>query len=100
ASYLFGRAAAPLHTFAIKAGTRRGRGERDGHMTDDRRNEIPLVPPAELRDAAPLSPQPPALPEANRRRLEALLRELLRDDAVRKLLCNAEKLAAQPRDGI
>jgi len=68
-------------------------------MTDDPRNEIPLALVAELRDTAPSSPQPPALPEANRRRLETLLRELLRDDAVRRLLCKEEELATHPRDG-
>jgi len=58
-----------------------------------------MMPSEQLSDATPLSPQPPALPEASRRRLEALLRELLRDDAVRRLLCKEEELAAQPRDG-
>ncbi len=59
-------------------------------MSDERRDEIPYVSGDELPAAAPLSPQPMSLPDADRRRLEALLRELLRDNSVRELLCNEE----------
>ena len=59
-------------------------------MSDERREEIPFMPGNELPGAAPLAPQAGALPDADRRRLEALLRELLRDNSVRELLCKEE----------
>lgn len=62
-------------------------------MSDDRHEEITLVPRDDLRDAA--APQATALPDADRKRLEALLRELLRDNSVRELLCVKEELASQ-----
>ncbi len=64
-------------------------------MSDDRHEEIPLVPRDDLRDAGASAPQATAVPDADRKRLEALLRELLRDDAVRELLCVKEELALQ-----
>jgi len=63
-------------------------------MSDDRHDEIPLVP----RDADTPAPQAPEMPDADRKRLRALLRELLRDDAIRELLCGKEELASQESD--
>ena len=51
-------------------------------MADDPRAEIPLAP-----EAIPI-------PDANRGRLEALLRELLRDESIRQLFCNQEGIAS------
>jgi len=59
-------------------------------MSDDSRKEIPFVPGDEVREEAPLAPRATSLPDADRRRLEALLRELLRDDSLRELLCREE----------
>jgi hypothetical protein len=59
-------------------------------MSDDRREEVPFVQDDELREEAPLAPQATSLPDADRRRLEALLRELLRDNSLRELLSNEE----------
>jgi hypothetical protein len=50
-------------------------------MVDDHRDED------ELREEAPLAPQVTSLSDADRGRLEALLRELLRDNSLRELLC-------------
>jgi hypothetical protein len=55
-------------------------------MVDDHREES-LVPEDELREEAPLAPQVTSLSDADRGRLEALLRELLRDNSLRELLC-------------
>jgi len=68
-------------------------------MTDDRREEIPLVPRDDLREEASLAPQATTLPDADKRRLEALLRELLRDNSVRELLSNEEEVSSQPQAG-
>jgi hypothetical protein len=57
-------------------------------MNDDRREVIPFLQGDEVRQATPLAPHPVPLPDADRRRLEALLRELLRDNSLRELLCN------------
>ena len=57
-------------------------------MNDDDREEIPFVSGDELRQGAPLAPQAPSLSDTDRRRLEALLRELLRDTSLRELLCH------------
>ena len=57
-------------------------------MNDDRREVIPFLQGDEAREATPLAPHPVSLPDADRRRLEALLRELLRDHSLRELLCN------------
>jgi hypothetical protein len=62
-------------------------------MTDDRREEIPLVPRDAVGRAASPAPQATSLPDANRRKLEALLRELLRDESMRALLCSDEEHA-------
>lgn len=52
----------------------------------------------EPRDQASLAPEATPLPEANRARLEALLRELLRDRSLCELLCREEETrAAIPR---
>jgi hypothetical protein len=59
-------------------------------MSDERCEEIPFVPEDEVRAAAPSAPQPTSLSEADRRCLEALLRELLRDNSLRELLCKEE----------
>jgi hypothetical protein len=67
-------------------------------MSDDRHEEIPLVPRDDLRDADASAPQATAVPDADRKRLEALLRDLLRDDSVRELLCVKEELALQQGD--
>jgi hypothetical protein len=40
-----------------------------------------------------------SVPDANRKRLEALLRELLRDKSLREVLCKEEELTSQPQDG-
>jgi hypothetical protein len=55
-------------------------------MTDDLRNGPRVVANGAGEDAS-LAPAAAPLPAANKRRLEALLRELLRDDSVRELLC-------------
>jgi hypothetical protein len=68
-------------------------------MTDDRREEIPLVPRRDLREEASLAPQATSLPDADKRRLEALLRELLCDNSVRELLSNEEGGKSQPQAG-
>jgi hypothetical protein len=59
-------------------------------MSNDSRKDIPFVPGDEVRDETPLAPRVTSLPDADRRRLEALLRELLRDDSLRELLCSEE----------
>jgi hypothetical protein len=59
-------------------------------MSDALRELISFVTGDELPAAAALAPEPTSLPDADRRRLEALLRELLRDNSVRELLCNEE----------
>ena len=59
-------------------------------MSGDRHDEIPFVPGDELRQEAPLAPGERSMPDAHKQRLEALLRELLRDNSVRELLCNEE----------
>jgi hypothetical protein len=59
-------------------------------MSDDHREEIPLMSGDELHEDAPLAPKATPLPDADRRRLEALLRELLRDSSIRELLSNEQ----------
>jgi hypothetical protein len=59
-------------------------------MSDDSHQEIPFVREDELREQTPLAPKVASLPDADRRRLEALLRELLRDNSLRELLCKEE----------
>ncbi len=54
-------------------------------MIDDSREEVPLV-----REGA-------AIPDAYRRRLEALLHELMRDESIRRLLCNKEEFTTEPQ---
>ena len=54
-------------------------------MADDPRAEIPLAP-----DASPI-------PDADRRRLEALLRELLRDDSFRQLFSGQKESTSAPQ---
>ena len=66
-------------------------------MNDNHYEETPLVPRDDPRDANGSPPQAAALPDADRKRLEALLSELLRDDAIRKLLCIKDRLV--PPDG-
>jgi hypothetical protein len=68
-------------------------------MTDDRREEIPLVPRDDLLEEAPLAPQVTSLPDEDKRRLEALLHELLRDNSVRELLSNEEDVGPRPQAG-
>jgi hypothetical protein len=69
-------------------------------MADDRREEIPLVPRDDLREEASLAPQVMSLPDEDKRRLEALLHELLRDNSVRELLSNEEEdVSSQPQAG-
>ncbi len=67
-------------------------------MSDGRHEEIPLVPRDDFRDAEASAPQATAVPDADRKRLEALLRELLRDASVRELLCVREDSAMQRGD--
>ena len=67
-------------------------------MSDERHEEFPLVPRDDPRDTDAPAPQAPAVPDADKKRLEALLRELLRDDAIRELLCVKEELASQDTD--
>lgn len=67
-------------------------------MSDDGHEQIPLVPRDDPRDADASALQATMVPDADRKRLEALLRELLRDDAVRELLCVNKELASQPGD--
>jgi len=68
-------------------------------MTDDHREEIPLVPRDDLREETSLAPQVASLPDEDKRRLEALLRELLRDNSVRELLSNGKDIGSQLRAG-
>jgi hypothetical protein len=65
-------------------------------MNDDRHEDFPLVPQDDPRVADTAAPA--AVPDADRNRLEALLRELLRDDAIRELLCVKDELAPQETD--
>ena len=44
----------------------------------------------------PLGPGPLSIPEANRRRLEELLQELLRDKTIRELFCNSQQFKPEP----
>lgn len=67
-------------------------------MSDDRHEVIPLVPRDGFRDADASAPEATTVPDADRKRLEALLRELLRDNKIRELLCVKEELASQPSD--
>ena len=67
-------------------------------MSDGGHEEIPLVPREDLRDADAPAPQTIVVPDADRKRLEALLRELLRYDSVREVLCGKEELALQQGD--
>jgi hypothetical protein len=64
-------------------------------MADDRCEEIPLVPRDDLYEEASLAPQVTSLPDEDKRRLEALLRELLRDNSVRELLSKKEDVSSQ-----
>jgi len=59
-------------------------------MSDDRREGTVAVSEDELREGVPLAPKVASLPDADRRRLEALLRDLLRDDSLRGLLCKED----------
>ncbi len=59
-------------------------------MSKDHREEIPLMSDDELRDEAPLAPRATPLPDADRKRLEALLRELLRDNSLRELFSSQD----------
>jgi len=68
-------------------------------MTDDRREEIPVEPRDDLRPEASLAPQAISLSDADKQRLEALLRQLLRDSAIRKLLSDEKELSLQPQAG-
>ena len=68
-------------------------------MTDDRREEIPLVPRGDLHEEASLAPQVTSLPDEDKRRLEALLRELLRNNSVRELLGKDEDVSSQTHTG-
>ncbi len=68
-------------------------------MTDDRCEQIPLVPRDDIREKASLPPQVTSLPDADRKRLEALLRELLRDNKIRELLRDKEEGSAQTQAG-
>ena len=64
----------------------------------DLQHDAPMLPDDVGEDAS-LAPATTPVPEADRRRLEALLRELLRDDGVRELLCPKEELATGPHEG-
>ena len=64
-------------------------------MTDDLQDDM-LAVADDAGEHASLAPAATPLPAANKQRLEALLRELLRDDAVRKLLCPQKELAMRP----
>ena len=64
-------------------------------MSDDRHEVISLVPRDDFRHEHASAPQAASMPDAYRRRLEALLRELLRDDKVRELLCAERELVAE-----
>jgi len=66
-------------------------------MSDEPRGESPSAPQDEPREELPVAPDATPLPDANRRRLQALLHELLRDESVRRLLCNEAELASQPK---
>jgi len=68
-------------------------------MADDRREEIPLAPRNDSHEEASLAPQVTSLPDRDKRRLEALLHELLRNDSVRELLSQEEDVSSQTRAG-
>jgi len=68
-------------------------------MTNDSREVIPLVPRDDLREGASLAPHATPLSDADKRRLAALLRELLRDSAIRKLLNYEDAVSSQPQAG-
>jgi hypothetical protein len=68
-------------------------------MADDRREEIPLVPIDNSHERASLAPQVTSLPDEDKRRLEALLRELLRDNSVRELLSKKDDVSSQTQVG-
>ncbi len=44
-----------------------------------------------------LPPKAVPIPDADRRRLEELLRELLRDETIRRLFCGDVELASEPK---
>jgi len=67
-------------------------------MADDRREEIPLVPRGDLSEQASAT-QATSLPDEDKRRLEALLRELLRHSSVRELLSEEEDASSQTQAG-
>jgi len=66
-------------------------------MTDDLQEDL-LVMAGDAGEDASLAPTATPLPAANKQRLEALLRELLRDAAVRKLLCPQAERAVRPHE--
>ena len=68
-------------------------------MSDDRHEVIPLVPRDDLRHQDASSPHAPPIADADRKRLQALLRELLRDDKIRKLLCVEGELVSETSEG-
>jgi hypothetical protein len=45
----------------------------------------------------PLAPRQLSIPEANRRRLEELLHELLRDETIRELFRNPQQFRPEPQ---
>ena len=47
----------------------------------------------------PLAPEATPVPDANRTRLEALLRELLRDQSLRELLSTDKEFTSQSHGG-
>jgi hypothetical protein len=67
-------------------------------MSEDDHQAMPLVPRDDPRGTDALAPQATTVPDADRMRLEALLRELLRDNSVREVLCVKEELASQQGD--
>lgn len=87
-----------VHTIATKKSSLDWPMRKAVAMSDDRSEEIPLVPRDERCDAESSVSPAAAIPDADKRRLEGLLRELLRDGAVRELLCVKEELALQQGD--
>jgi hypothetical protein len=99
-SYLSRRDGAQLHTLATKTRIVNVVPREISIMADDRREETPLVPGDELGEDATLAPQVTSLPDEDKRRLEALLRELLRDNRVRELLSIDEDAGSRPQAGL
>jgi len=68
-------------------------------MSDELHAEIPLAPQDEHDTQSRAAPPSMSLADADRKKLKALLRELLRDSSVRELLCRDDALTPQFQHG-